>query len=611
MIKTLKGRISALYFGLVLLSALVGLTAVIDLFSLGNVLEGLMTANYRSIQMANRMLDHLAAQDYALSVYIKGEQKQGIDLFVTAQNQFLKAYNFEDTNVTETGERQHVDKLGKSYWEFTRLFAELQEVRNKKGATAAADYYNGPVRSKLIQVRSALNEILKLNEKAMFHRKDEVTANTQRSMYLVLFISLTAVIGGFGAARFFVNRFFEPVAKLKETLKLVRAGDLNQQAEIVYQDEIGELAAEFNNMTKRLMQYERSTVGQLMAEKNRSMAIVKSISDPLIVLDRHYQFLLINDAGETFFEVNENQALHRHFLEVIRNNDLFGFIAGPAIAKEDSRQKVFLVKSMAKDFYFNVVVKPVLGVEADEDSMVILFQNITQIKQLEKTKADFTATISHEFKTPLTSILMGLSLLEEEKIGSLNDKQCRLVATIKEDGESLANLVVNLLEISKMESGKSAFQMQPCSIGGIVEKAVKNFMRVAEAKEVSLNFDVSEELPKVIADPEKIAWVMNNLIQNALKYTNAGDEIEIAAAVNHGKMCVSVRDTGVGIPAEYLDKLFDKFIQVKGYDLEVRGTGLGLSIAKEIVEAHGGEIWCESKIDLGSTFIFTLPLELR
>jgi signal transduction histidine kinase len=151
--------------------------------------------------------------------------------------------------------------------------------------------------------------------------------------------------------------------------------------------------------------------------------------------------------------------------------------------------------------------------------------------------------------------------------------------------------------------------MRPCSIIGIVEQSFKSFYDQAASKDINLLIDMDDKLPKIYADPEKISWVINNLVSNALKYTNAGDEISVSAEIKNNKMQISVKDTGAGIPQEYLKKIFDQFVQVKGYDLEVRGTGLGLTLAKEIVVAHGGEIWCESQIDVGSTFTFTLPLQ--
>jgi PAS domain S-box-containing protein len=609
MIKTLKGRISLVYFYLVLVIAMVGLVSVINLFNLTNSINGLMTANYKSIKVINNMIENIEHQDHAMLLYIRIDSETGINSFIQNQQSFLNSFDIERHNITEPGEAALVNQLNSSYMDYIKSFAELQEIKHRTGSTRALSFYTTDIQSKFDHVKVVLNELWALNETAMFRNKNYATKNAHKSMNLILVLSLIAVSGGFAASRFFINRFLKPIDILKETVKLVKAGDLNQQAQIFHPDEIGELATEFNAMTKRLLQYEQSTIGRLMTEKNKSEAIVRSISDPLVVLDTNYRISLINDAAKVFFELEEINVLNKHFLEVIRIEELFDHISTVfQSGTEDFNQKIVMLTSNAKEYYFNVVVKLVRNPDAAVNSIIALFQNITQIKQLEKIKTDFIATVSHEFKTPLTSIIMGISLLQDEKIGVLNQKQIKTLATIKEDSDSLTNLVNDLLEISKIESDQAIFKIQPCSATGLVENSVKKFLEQATQNEVSLYHEVEEELPKVNADPEKVTWVLNNLISNALKYTNAGDEILVSAFPKQDKMCFVVKDTGTGIPTEYLDKLFDKFVQVKGYDLEVRGTGLGLAIAKEIVEAHGGEIWCESKLDSGSTFSFTLPL---
>jgi signal transduction histidine kinase len=266
------------------------------------------------------------------------------------------------------------------------------------------------------------------------------------------------------------------------------------------------------------------------------------------------------------------------------------------------------LKTNGSDYYFNVISTTIKDRDLNIYGIVVLFQNVTKLKQLEKIKTDFINTISHELKTPLTSIMMGLSLVTDKKIGSLSEKQENIVAAIREDGEILTSLVNNLLQLCKIESDKAVFNMEACSIIGIIENCIKLFNDQAAAKEVNLYYEASEKLPKVSVDPEKISWTLNNLVSNALKYVNAGDEIFIKAFAKENKIFVSVKDTGVGIPNEYQKRIFDKFVQVKDSNMEIRGSGLGLAIAKEIVEAHGGKIWCESKLDVGSKFTFTLPI---
>lgn len=183
-----------------------------------------------------------------------------------------------------------------------------------------------------------------------------------------------------------------------------------------------------------------------------------------------------------------------------------------------------------------------------------------------------------------------------------------MVDTIKEESERLQNLVMELLEISKIESGGEVYDFEECDVNEIFTSSLKAFMETAERNKVFIHNKITDGLPKVKADFDKIQWVVNNLLSNALKYTNRGDTIILNATVEEEFVVLSVQDTGEGIPEEYIGRIFDKFVRVEGRDIEIRGTGLGLSVAKEIVNSHGGTIQVTSELNQGSTFTFTLPI---
>ncbi len=606
MIKTLKGKVSLLYLSLVALIAVVGITASANLFNLSEAIDGLMIANYKSINAAAKMTEAIERQDSAVLIYINVSTQSGKELFTASNEEFLKWFNVDANNITEGGEGELIDNIQASYSRYINLFLDLQEVFNKQGTEQANIFYNDRILPEFINTKNALKELSLMNEKAMFSSKDGATEHAKNSMYFVLGISILATILGFGFSRFFTNRFLTPITQLTQTMKLVKAGDLNQQAHINTQDEIGELSIEFNNMTKRLQQYEQSTMGQLLVEKSKSLAIVKSISDPLIALDTDYRIILLNDAFEGIFKVEEEVLVNKHFLEGIRNGEIFDFISSAYKSEDESRQKIFMVRSGHEDFYFNVIVTAVKDNNAKLSGLIALFQNVTQLKQLEKIRTDFIATISHEFKTPLTSIMMGTDVLADEGMGVLNEEQKQFVQAIREDGERLAKLVNDLLELTRIESGRAVYKFQKYAIDDIIDCSIKPFYQLAEQQDKNLYFKCEEDLPYVRADFEKITWVLNNLISNALKYTDAGDEIVVGAEAKANKVVISVKDTGRGIPEEYIPHIFEKFVQVKDGDFEVRGTGLGLAVVKEIIQAHSGEIWCESRLDVGSSFTFTL-----
>lgn len=609
MIKTLKGKITSVYVCLVLMIAVVGFTAVGSLHLLSKSINGLMINNYKSINAVSNMIEAIDGQNVAILNYLSNNDKECINSFYKNSHEYYKWYNIESNNITEVGEKEYVNKINEGYIKYLKLFSEIQEIKNKQGTSKAFDFYNKQVSTSYNELKEQLKGLALLNERSMFNGKDNVTNDAIATKYIILILSLGAVLVGLLGSIFFINKLLKPIYLLTESIKSVKEGDLQQEIPVISSDEIGLLAHEFNNMTKRLQQFEYSTKGKLLAEKNKSLAIVKSISDPLIVLDTNYNIILLNNASEDVFNVKENDVLNKHFLEGIKNGELYDYISNVyKNGYEKSVEKTINLKTDGKDYYFNITSKAIKDRDLNMNGIVLLFQNVTKLKQLEKVKTDFIATISHELKTPLTSIMMGLSLISNEKIGNLSEKQNRILDTIREDGERLSSLVSDLLQLSKIESDKAIFTMQPCSIIGIVENCIKAFYDQAVAKEVNLYYEASDDLPKVLADSDKILWTLNNLVSNALKYINAGDEIFIKISAEASKMVIAVKDTGIGIPDEYQEKIFDKFVQVKGCDLEMRGSGIGLAIAKEIVEAHGGQIWCESKLDIGSTFTFTLPI---
>ena len=608
MIKSLKSKISLVYLALVIISSLVGITSALSLVKLSGSIEGLMTANYKSINALNNMIETIEQQNSAILIYISTNRQKGLDMFSQNNNSFTQWFDVARTNITEVGEKELIENTNLHYTQYIRSFLQLQEIRNTSGLENAITYYNETITPEFNIIKGSLSALIQLNEKAMFKGKNDANNDARKFIYVVLILTSLATIGGFIISRYFINRFLKPIYTLTQTVKLVKAGGLNLQATVTSKDEIGELSLEFNNMTKRLLQFEQSALGNLMSEKKRFIAVVKNIADPLLVMDNSYKIAILNKTCESFFNITEEKAVNKHFLEVIRNGELFDHISGEFSLGEDRKEKIIHVKSNDEEYYLNVVVTIVKDVENNLTGLIVLFHNVTALKELEKIRTDFIATISHEFKTPLTSIMMGTDLLLNAGIGALNDDQKSITTALKEDCERLSTLVNDIMELTKIESSKAIFKIEPCTIVGIIESTYKQFNQIAEQKSVELEFDADENLPPVSADFEKIKWVLNNLVSNALKYTNAGDDILISASVKNNKMYISVKDTGVGIPDEYKENIFDKFFQVKGNDLEIRGTGLGLSVAKEIIQAHGGKIWCESKLDLGSTFSFTLNL---
>lgn len=608
MVKTIKGKISAVYLCLVAIIAITGMVSILNTYRLSRAVDGLMVNNYKSINAVSSMTEAVERQNNAILIYIHSDPTAAADVFLREGQEFNKWYNIGVNNVTEPGEKELLEKINENYIDFTKLFSQIQEARDVRGITWVDTLYDEKVWPAFLELKASLKGLSTLNEKAMFDHKHSVTVSANRSLYAMFILSTLSVAGGFILSRYSILKALKPIYSLRQTMKSVGEGDLSQRAEILSNDEVGDLAVEFNHLGEKLYEFEQSTLGQLLREKNKTMTIVKSISDPLIVLDANYKIVLLNNAAEKLFNIDEENSMNKHFLEAIRNGKLYDFIT--KVNESESKteqQEIFNLSYDNKELFFNVTVTIVKNTKAHMDGLVILFQDITELKQVEKMKADFISTISHELKTPLTSITMGISLLKDVNVGELNNKQKEVVDVISEEEEKLSDLITNLLRLIKLQSKDSLLNMEPTSILGVIDNTIKNYYEIAARRDIDLHYEVDEDMPKVTMDAEKISWVISNLLSNALKYTNAGDLIVVNSHIKDSMLYVSVKDTGVGIPEAYLEKVFDKFVQVKD-KISGSGSGLGLAIAKEIIELHGGNIRCESKLDVGSTFTFTIPM---
>src|SRR3990170_2649211 len=239
------------------------------------------------------------------------------------------------------------------------------------------------------------------------------------------------------------------------------------------------------------------------------------------------------------------------------------------------------------------------------------FVTISISRPIERLKPEFIANISHEFRTPLTSLREANNLLLEGIAGKTTEKQQRLLKITKEESEKLIKMINDFLDLSKMEAGMIKYNLVPSDINIVIENAVNEIRLLAERKEIELKLEIKESFPIIIMDSEKIKQVMINLLSNAVKFTPESGRIIVKARTEDSNIYVEVKDTGIGIAKENLLKIFDKFQQVDtGINHKLRGTGLGLSIAKHIIETHHGKIWAESRLGKGSSIIFILPIKI-
>ena len=490
---------------------------------------------------------------------------------------FEVALKKQEHNITEQGEGNYTGKL-------RTKFEQL-----KAGDTSKANI-------RLMQ--NTIQHILGLNMEAI-HRKT-VIAETTSEKRLTLIIAIAAIIFmiSFTFSVNFPSIVTNPILQLTEAIKEITNKNYRHRIFIDNKDEFGELADAFNNMAQRLEYFESSNLNKLLFEKSRAEAVINSLKDASIGIDKNNIILFANFQALQLLGLKANEIVGKQVEELATSNDLFAFL----VNNESTAPFKIVVEN--RENYF---VKEVVDVAQGEgNSKVIVLRNITSFKELDLAKTNFIATISHELKTPLAASDFSIRLLSDERIGTLSDEQKELIENLKQDNQRVLKILSELLNMSQVESGRIKINMNEVSPYLIVQNALETVSSSAKERNIEIIKDLTEGLPSIIADTDKTTWVLNNLLTNAMKFSNSGSSIHLTLNHKDNEVLFSVADTGPGIAPEYQTKLFEKYFQVPG--VNVKGTGLGLSISKEFIDAQKGRIWVESKPGTGSVFSFTLPV---
>lgn len=336
--------------------------------------------------------------------------------------------------------------------------------------------------------------------------------------------------------------------------------------------------------------------------------IFRELPEAVILTDMEGKIMALNNRAEDLFGSNDDFAGKR-LQDIINSPSLIALLDEAAIFSRapglNHENSVLELYDKGKKKYFKVAIAVFYSPVLEKEVIVITLTDVTILKEIEQLKTDFFATASHEFRTPLTSIFMGVGMIKTGQLGQISPRGKEILEAIEDDCTRLLQLANNLLDLSRMETGSINMELEDVSVFNIIEAALGTLKLQAEHKNISLYTKLPTDLPLVKADANKIIWVLTNLVGNALRYTEEKGSITVKALRKSSKVIFSVSDTGKGIPPIYHDKIFKKFVRLSNGE---GGAGLGLAICKEIVEAHGGEIWLRSEPGKGSTFSFSIPV---
>lgn len=549
MFSSLNKKVKFIYIFLVLIIFSSGSVTALSIYKVKNSMDGPISSNYKSIDSINGMINTINNQDKAILMYLQGNKDEAINIFHVNDDEFYKWLYIEKGNITEDGEADTVEKVNIEYIEFSKLFSSLQDYSNGQNHDELVKLYEEKIFPQVSEVIENLKDLEQINEDAMSIEKNNFETKMTYIIYLIFLLCLVgAIICGI-ACFTLGTRFFKTINLL-----------------------------------------------------------FHSLDDTILLLDKNYKIKFINDKGRKLFKIKDNNYKKKYILNLINLPEIYNLIQEYEISKENN--KVIEVTYNNKRLFLNIAIYPNKGKNNKFKEILLIIKDITDLVESEEVRKKFIGTISHELKTPLTSIMMGIGLINNEGIGKLNEKQKDIVNAIGEDVQNLNELVSNLLKVYEIQSNKNNFKIKSDDINRLIKEAFVSFKSQAKEKDISLELSLNWKLPYVMIDSEKIKWVLNNLISNAIRYTETG-VVKISGSYDKEKVFISVTDTGRGIPKEYLNKVFERFVRVEGFEIPEESTGLGLAIAKEIVEIHGGKIWCESKVGVGSKFIFTIPISKK
>ena len=557
---------------LFLLIAILSAFAIRQVNLLAQDTKNILVANYQSLDYSRNMLKAIDADT----------------LSANNLSQFKLYLNKQLALITEVGEKEFTTELQQQYISLEKNPDDKTVLRN---------------------IRASLNGVMKLNMDAI-QRKSAVAEKTADSS--VLWLTFTAALCISLGFLLFINlptAIAAPIKKLTDSIRQIAEKNYSQRVYIEGHDEFATMASTFNSMAQKLEEYSASDLAKLMTEKKRVETLIDNMADPVIGLDEKHYILFINEEALKITALKKENIIGKNISEVALTNDLIRDLSREAVLGDVKPREVLKIFSEGKEGYFEKNIVPIQIVPTGETQQkkigsVVILRNITAHKELDEAKTNFIATVSHEFKTPIASMKMSLQLLENERIGVLNDEQKNLITGIKDDAERLLRTTGELLDISQVEAGKWQIKNQPCSLAGLVEEALQANRQTANNKGLLLEANIPQELPLVTADKDKMVWVISNLISNAIRYSYENSSIKLDVSAANDKVILKVADSGVGIPENYLNRIFDRYFKVPG---SIKGgTGLGLAISREFIQAMGGSITVQSKVGGGTVFSITL-----
>src|SRR5262245_18673195 len=608
---SLKQKLQFSYGLLILVILAACLWGIYHFSRLGRAVDVILVNNYKSIVAAENMKEALERQDSAVLFWIAAHTDKASQQFSTSRERFLRELDIAAHNITEPGEAEIVSDIQARYSKYRQELERIIETKETAAAEVRTRYFSN-LEPSFLGLKSRLDELLQLNREAMVKASDRAKSESRSAETSMIGFATVALLLALLFAWRFTTYVVNPISALTEKVKQISQGDFDQHIDIQSQDEVGVLAAEFNRMAIRLRDLRKSDYWRLLLEQKKSDAVIESIYEPVIVTDSHGQVTKANRAAKALFD-GTTPDLTKDQLSLLDSsagqqvlNSVRDAVSMQRPVAAEGEAALVPMKLGGSERSFRLRTNPMRDEDGRLVGAVTVLEDITALRELDQLKTQFISVASAKLQAPLHALQMALHALVEGYTGELSELQKDMLGNAREQADQLEELMKDLLELAEIESGTRRLMLEPVRLVELVRPVVERYRSSAESKHVELEVEVWPDLSRVIADKEAFRRILDNLLTNAIRHTGHNGRVTVSASERAGKMFFAVKDTGEGIPQEFLPTLFGRFVQVGAKP--GGGTGLGLALVKRLVEAQGGQVSVESRVGEGSTFTLTLPV---
>ncbi|HEY0866170.1 MAG TPA: ATP-binding protein [Fimbriimonas sp.] len=606
--RSLRTQLLISHMSLVLLLALVMSAGITSLFRLYNDFERILAHNFATVVAATDAETALADQARVFDLLAQNQSARAElldrDSWARFENAMQKM-SFEISSDTESRLMTSMVLEAKRY----RVLSEgLLEANSRLLQPDLREKADRELLPSVQRLRFTAAQLGQINEREILEENDRVRRNILAAAYRSLAVTLCGVLLAIILALRMVRMALKPLAILARYADSVGAGDLSQTIQVPRQDEIGALADSFNSMVGKLSEVRSAEVRRLQRAEQMTDAALEYLYDPVIVTDAKGRIAYLNRAAAGLFgplEGDRRKPVDEHVTDMRIVRAIQKAISANAVTASEDEKALVPIRVGEADRIYRLRVAPMTGSEGNVLGAVAIMEDITHLRVVDRMKNEFIGVASHELRTPVTSLLLSVQLLEEGALGELTEAQKEVVAAQRSDLERLEKLMRELLDVTRLESGSNPPRFVLTSPNELMASPVRGLASEAQRNAVDLRMESCEDCGQLRADRSQIGRVLTNLISNAIRHTPRGGRVTVRALATPDEVTFQVEDTGDGIPREYLKSIFDRFVQVPG--ATQGGAGLGLSIAQSIVRAHGGRMNVQSEERKGSVFSFSLP----